>query len=428
MRSSNPSSKILTRSCRLAMFMLPALMLLCGAPARGQSTFGSIVGAVSDATESVVPGAKLTLINLATNESRSTVADSAGLYQFLNLLPASYRLQAEHPGFKQFVWEPVVVGVQQTVRIDVRMLLGSVTETVEVKSITPLLQPATSSLGEVVERRKVEDLPLNGRNPLALVALVPGVVPQGFSQDAPAVPNFYAWGNFQIGGAMANQSEAMLDGGSLHGSLMNGVRFVPTEDTIQEFKVQTNNLSAEFGHTAGGIINLTSKSGANTMHGSLFEFFRNEVLDANNFFNDAKGVGKPAFTQNQFGGTLGGAVRRDKLFFFGSYEGFRQRRGRPFLLTVPTLEQREGDFSKTFDAQGRLIPIYDPTTTRPDPNNPGRFLRDPFPGNIIPQNRLDPAAKILAKQIYGAPNVTGAPFTNINNFAANAPVPADADQ
>jgi hypothetical protein len=308
------------------------------------------------------------------------------------------------------------------------MQLGNVAETVEVQSITQLLQPATSSLGAVVERRKVEDLPLNGRNPLALVALTPGVVPQGFSQDAPAVPNFYAWGNFQIGGALGNQSEAMLDGGSIHGSLMNGVRLVPTEDTIQEFKVQTNNLSAEFGHTAGGIINLTTKSGSNTLHGSLFEYLRNEVLDANNFFNNSKGVEKPAFTQNQFGGTLGGTIRRDKLFFFGSYEGFRQRRGRSFLLTVPTPEQREGDFSKTFDAQGNLIPIYDPLTTRPDPNNPGRFLRDPFPGNIIPQSRLDPAAKVLAKRIYGNPNVTGAPFTNINNFATNAAMPADADQ
>src|SRR4029453_18979056 len=162
-----------------------------------------------------------------------------------------------------------------------------------------LLEQENSSIGHVVDSRKVEELPLNGRNPLALVALVPGVVPQGGSLANPALPNFYAWGNFQMSGALGNQSETMLDGGTVHGMLMNSVRLVPTEDAVQEFKVQTNSLPAEFGHSSGGIINLTSKSGTNQFHGSLYEFLRNSAMDANTFFNNSRGIGRPPLRQNQ---------------------------------------------------------------------------------------------------------------------------------
>ena len=409
-----------------ALALLAGLGLLVSPPAPAQSTFGSILGTAADDTGAVVPGVSVVVINLNTNERRSATTGEAGLYQFANLVPATYRLEAESSGFKRFVREPIVLEVQQTVRIDIAMQVGEVTETIEVTGATPLLQPETSSLGEVVQQRKVEDLPLAGRNTLALVALVPGVVPQGASTDAPAVPNFYAWGNFQISGALGNQSEAMLDGATVMGSLMNSVRFVPTQDSIQEFKVQTNNLSAEYGRTSGGIINLTTKSGTNELHGSLFEFLRNEKLDANNFFNNARGVATPAFTQNQFGGTVGGPIVKNKLFYFGSYEGFRQRRGRSFLLTVPTLAERAGDFSQTRTAAGAVIPIYDATTTRTLPDRTA--TRDQFPNNIIPESRQDRAAKTLTPLIYDPPNVAGAPNTNINNWAGNGAMAADADQ
>jgi len=414
------------RLCGVTLAILVWLGSISFSEASAQSTFGSILGTLSDGTGAVVPGVRVTVTNLVTNERRSTATSTAGLYQFANLLPASYRLEAEMSGFKRFVREPVLLEVQQTVRIDIKMALGEVSETVEVTDATPLLQPETSSLGEVIQRRKVEDLPLSGRNTLALAALVPGVVPQGSSTDAPAVPNFFAWGNFQISGALGNQSEAMLDGATVMGSLMNSVRFVPTQDSIQEFKVQTNNLSAEYGRTSGGIINLTTKSGSNQLHGSLFEFLRNEVLDANTFFNNANRVKTPAFTQNQFGGTVGGPVLRNKLFYFGSYEGFRQRRGRSFLLTVPTLPERSGDFSQTRSANGNLIPIHDAltTTTLPD----GTATRTPFPNSVIPQSRLDAAARRLANLAYAPPNLPGAPNTNINNWAGNTAMAADADQ
>jgi len=201
----------------------------------------------------------LTLTNLATSERHSAATDKDGFFQFPNLSPATYRLEAQMSGFQRYIKEPILIEVQRTVRVDVKLALGQASERVEVTGETSLLEVASSTIGQVVERRKVEELPLNGRNPLALVALVPGVVPGGSALSNPALPNFYAWGNFQMSGALGNQSETMLDGGTVMGMLMNTVRLVPNEDFIQEFKVQTNNLSAEFGNTSGGIINLTTE-------------------------------------------------------------------------------------------------------------------------------------------------------------------------
>lgn len=366
-----------------------AVLLCSPSAAFPQSTFGSITGSVRDSSDAVVPGAQATLTNLNTNERHVTVSGRDGLIQFLNLTPASYRLDVEVAGFSRYVREPILVEVQRIVRIDVVLTIGQATESVRVVSEVPLLEPESSSMGQVVERRKIEELPLNGRNPLALVALVPGVIPQGGSLAAPALPNFYAWGNFQISGALGNQSETMLDGTTVHGMLMNSVRLVPIEDAVQEFKVQTNSLPAEFGHTSGGIINLTTKSGTNGFHGSVFEFLRNDIFDASTFFNNSKGVAKPPLRQSQFGWTFGGPILKDKLFFFSSYEGYRQRKGQSVLFTVPTAEQRSGDFSRTLAATGAIIPVYDATTTRVDPSTNAN-VRDAFPGNIIPRDWIQP--------------------------------------
>ncbi|MCI0624412.1 MAG: carboxypeptidase-like regulatory domain-containing protein [Acidobacteria bacterium] len=333
----------------------------------GQTFYGSIAGTVSDSSGAIVPGTNVTLTNLGTAEKRTMPSDDAGSYRFVNLVPGRYRVEAEKTGFKRFLREPVVVEVENAVRIDVAMEVGEVTQTIEVSEQTPLLQSESSSLGQVVESRKVNELALNGRNPLALVALVPGVVPQGSKQDSstgnPTGTNIFAWGNFQIGGGQANQSATYLDGGSVHVNYLNLLALVPTQDAIQEFKVQTNNLGPEFGRFAGGIINLTTKSGTNSFHGTAYEFLRAKVLNANDFFNNASGIDRPSFTQNQFGGNAGGRVLRDKLFWFAGYEGFRQRRGQSFLLSVPIPAFRQGDFSNLRDSGGNLIPIFDPLTT-----------------------------------------------------------------
>jgi len=428
---------MLHRSC-----FLYVISILLAAFAAAQTFFGSIVGTVTDSTGAVVPDAKVTISNLGTAETHSMHSNSEGFYQFVNLVPGNYKVEVEKAGFKRFAREPITVEVQNTVRIDVPGLeAGVVTQAIEVRGETPLLQPETSSLGQVVESRKVNELPLNGRNPLALVALVPGVVPQGTvgggSLQNPAGQNPFAPGNFQIGGGASNQSAAFLDGAPLNNAYFNILALVPTQDSILEFKVQTNNLSAEFGRFAGGVINLTSKSGSNQYHGSLYEFLRNRVLNANSFFNNANGVKTSAFTQNQFGGAVGGPVRiprvyngRDRFFFFANLERYSQRNGIASVFTVPTAVEINGDFSGLRSANGALIPIYDPTTTRPDTSKGTGFnVRDPIPGNIIPPSRIDPTSRYLAgHRLWAAPNAAGNAITNINNWVGNVGAGADSAQ
>ncbi len=270
---------------------------------------------------------------------------------------------------------------------------------------------------QVIEQRTVTDLPLNGRNPIALTELVPGVVPQGqpsagnSSTGNPVGANPFALGDFQIGGGMAGQSQILIDGVPTNGAYLNVVTVIPTQDAIQEFKVQTNNLGPEYGRFAGGVINLTTKSGTNQFHGSLYEFIRNKVLNANDFFDNRNGVVRPPFTQNQFGANAGGPVVRDKLFFFGAYEGFRLRQGHPFQTWVPTAAERTGDFSQAGSSNTpSAFTIYDPTTSAGCTAS-NAVCRTAFPGNVIPTGRLDPTAQALLN-FFPQPNLTGNPSAN----------------
>ena len=343
---------------------LPAALLACLAlvsvASFGQTFYGTVVGSVQDSTGAVIPGASVTITSLATGEQRVQETEVSGLYRFVNLVPGQYRLEARSEGFKQFVQEPIVVEVEASIRIDPQLEIGEVTEVVEVVSSTPLLQSQTSSLGQVVESRKVTETPLNGRNVLNLVALAPGVVPQGQSMQSPTGVNIFAWGNYQIGGGQSNQSATTLDGAPVNIGYANLTALVPTQDAVQEFKIQTNNLGAEFGRFAGGVINMTTKSGGNEFHGSAYEFMRNKVLNSNTFFNNASGIGTPPFVQNQWGANVGGPIVRDRVFFFSSYEGYRQRQGRSLLLDSPTVAMQRGDFSELSQAihvrRGKAVP------------------------------------------------------------------------
>ena len=416
--------------------LLVVLVFTCLSAVAQNLIFGSLSGTVSDPAGATVPGAVLTLSNEGTGDVRTVNSDANGAYQFLSLTPGSYRLQAESPGFKRLLRPGISVEVNQSIRIDLGLEVGAVTESVEVVAATPLIEAQTSSLGQIVDSRKVRDLPLNGRNPLALVALVPSVVPQSGSQRAPAGQNFFAWGNFQIGGGTTNQSQTYLDGAPVNLNYANLLALVPTQDSLAEFKVQTNALSAEFGRTSGGVINLATRSGTNRLHGTFYEFLRNKALNANTFFNNRAAIERPAFTQNQYGGAAGGPLIKDKLFFFGNFEGYRQRLGRSLVLTVPTEAMRNGDFSNVRNAAGAVIPIYDPLTVCGRLGNPacGRdaagneiVLRQPFPGNRIPQSRINPASQSYLRNSWLLPNTAGLPFTNVGNFASNTSAGADAD-
>ncbi|HEY6987115.1 MAG TPA: carboxypeptidase regulatory-like domain-containing protein, partial [Bryobacteraceae bacterium] len=394
-----------------------------------QTTFGTVVGTITDASGSPVPDTDVVLTNLGTRAKRTQPTNAEGLYQFINVTPGQYSVEVQKPGFKRVLRSPVTVETQSTSKIDIPLQIGDVSQTVEVTAQTPLLQPESSSLGQVVDERKTTELPLNGRNPLNLVALVPSVVPQGGSLANPNGQNPFAWGNYQIGGGMANQSTTWLDGSPVNGGYINITALVPTQDSLQEFKVATNNLSPEYGRFAGGVVNLTTKSGTNQLHGSGWEFLRNKELNANTFFNNKGGAPRPAFTQNQFGFNLGGPVIIPKLyngknrtFFFVDYEGFRLRQGQSSVQTVPTAIQRTGDLSAYAAAVGTSI--YDPLTTcgtdPAKPCGPGEKTGDrtPFPGNIIPANRLNPTSLKYMGLYYPLPNAAG-DAKGIGNWIGN---------
>jgi hypothetical protein len=419
--------------CAFYYFLVFAVLARAfgGSEALGQAFVnGSVVGTVTDNTGGLMKSVTLTLTNLGTNFTLTSQSDTAGRYRFINLPLGSYRLAAENPGFKRYTRGPIIIEVNSNIQIDIPMELGNVAETVTVTAETPLLQPQTSSLGQVVQSRETNELPLNGRNPVALVALVPGVIGQpGFGQN-PVLGNSFASGNFQINGGDANESAAYWDGAPLNASgYVNELALIPTQDALQEFKVMTSNLPAEYDRFAGGIVSFTSKTGSNNFHGELYEYLRNKVLNANDFFDNRSGIPVPQFTQNQFGANLGGPIilphlynGNDKTFFFASYDGFRLRQGVPFLTTVPTMAQQNGDFSNLRSASGTLIPIYDPATTVPDPSHPGQYLRNQIScngvANVICPSSIDPAAAVLRK-LWPMPNLPGAPLTNVNNWASN---------
>ena len=425
---------------RIGIFLavIPLVTLILN----GQTFYGSVVGTISDQSGGALTGASVTLTNVATGERRQAQSGSGGDYQFLNLVPGTYRLQVEQSGFKKATRDNIEVNVSGTIRADIGMQLGEVTQTIEVEAGAPLLQTENANLSQVVNSRAVEELPVNGRNIMNLTALVPGVVPQG-TTDGNAITgkNIFAAGNYQIGGGMANQSATYYDGVPGNAALGNLVNMVPSPDAISEFRVQTNSNSAEFGRYSGGVINISSKSGSNEFHGRAYEYFRNTALNANLFFSNANGIAKTPFNQNQYGLNGGGPIKKNKMFFFGSWEAFTSRQGSSYTGTVPLPAMYKGDFSQYLNASGQLIPIYDPLTqcgTGANSPCPGGVAatafsagaaRAVFPGNLIPASRINPvAAKILGFPLMAAPNVPGQQFTAQLNYATTCKIGGDNNQ
>ncbi|MGH9344125.1 MAG: carboxypeptidase regulatory-like domain-containing protein [Terriglobia bacterium] len=383
-----------------------------------QTTFGSIVGTVTDPSGAPIANGKVNLTNLGTGAQQTAPTNNQGLYQFLNLTPGQYKIGVKQSGFKSFLRSPVTVQTETSTRINIALQVGELSQTVEVTAQTPLLQPQSSSLGQVISQRTANTLPLNGRNPMNLVSLVPSVVPQGGSMSNPNGQNPFAWGNYQIGGGMANQSTMWLDGAPVNAAYINLTALIPTQDSLEQFKVSTNNLSPQYGRFAGGVVNFITKSGTNKVHGTLWEYIRNRDLDANDFFSNSAGTPRGSFTQNQFGFNLGGPLYipkiyngKNKTFFFVDYEGFRLRQGLSSTQTMPTALERTGDLSGLAASQG--VDIYDPLTTcGTEPGNncasgvaPGS--RTQFPGNIIPANRLNPTSQTYLNTIFPLPNAPG---------------------
>ena len=405
-------TRVFARAVLSAILLLSSSLLL-----RAQSTYGSLTGTVTDASGAAVAGATVTLTNTATEEKQIQSTGETGLYSFVNLSPGDYRLVVEKNGFKRVDRSSVIVQVQQTSRIDFALTIGQVSETVTVTTETPLLQPETSSLGQVVEERNADELPLNGRNVFSLVEVAPSVVMQGQAGATATGQNPFSWGNFQIGGAFANQSAEYLDGEPLNIGYINLPILIPTQDSIGEFKVQTNNIGPEWGKVAGGVLNLSTKSGSNNYHGEAYEYIRNKVLNANDWFSNNGGIARPPFTQNQFGVNFGGRVIKDRTFFFYSYEGFRLRSGSPWVSTVPTAQELGGGPNGAYDlsalaAASGVPQIVDPcggllqTVASADGLGVGgcgdavgqpsdTYNPVPFAGNMIPASRVNATAKAM---------------------------------
>src|ERR1700726_3858239 len=306
----------------IAMILQLALCLamagIFGVRLAAQTSYGTVAGTVTDASGAAVGDAEVTITNVASGEKRVQPTSSDGYYNFVNLVPGTYRVEVEKSGFKRAAHSDVIVDVEQTVRIDLTLQIGEASQTIEVTGETPLLQSETSSLGQVIEGQKIAALPLNGRNVFNLITLAPSVVPQGSAGGTPVGVNPFGWGNFQVNGSFGNESAEYLDGQPLTIGYINLPIIIPTQDSIGEYKVQTNNQGAEWGKFSGGIVNLSTKSGTNSWHGSAYEFFRNKVLNANEYFNKQTELadgGKntaPPWTQNQYGFQLGGPVIKDK--------------------------------------------------------------------------------------------------------------------
>src|SRR6185503_18831839 len=300
----------------------------------------------------------------------------------------------------------VVLQVNQRARVDATLTVGGLTDATEVVGLAPLTRTDSAELGEVIEERAVRELPLNGRNFAQLVYLVPGVTPGQAGENLSGASTFNPRGasNFNALGSQANTNAWLVDGIDNNEYTFNTVIVQPTVESVREFKVLTGTFSAEFGRGAG-VVSVSTKSCNNEWHGTAFEYLRNEAFDAKNFFA-LPTAPKAPLDRHQYGASLSGPIVKNKTFFFVDYAGIKEERGQVFVNTVPTAAMRRGDFSDYRDRNGNLILIYDPLTTAPNPNGTG-FVRQPFPGNVIPANRLDQVG-LNVGSIYPLPNAPGA--------------------
>ncbi len=397
-------------------FLVPVVW--CGSAALAQTFTASIVGTVRDGTGAVIQGAQVVATHTGTNARAEAATNEQGNYTILSLPPGPYVVEVEAAGFKKLVRSGIVLQVQQQARLDVGLELGAITESISVTAAASQLESTTSTIGKVVENRRINDLPLNTRNVYSLLFLTAGT--------SGSVGNNYNNVSFEINGS--GNRDILIDGVTSTQPTVNGVVGVsvfPSVDAIEEYKVLSSNMPAEFGRAAGGVVNMVYKSGTNDIHGSAFEFLRNSVLDANDFFANRNGVPLGSFKRSQFGGTISGPIRRNQTFFLVAYEGLRQRSYSSTTTSVPTELERGGDFSASRASNGQLIRIYDPFSTHPNPNGSG-FVRDQFPGNVIPASRFDPVALNVLKY-YPQANVAGHPVTGRDNFFKTAVSPLNTD-
>ena len=390
------------KSTGLVVGIVVVVMMVVGSVLQAQSTKVELSGTVSDPSALPVEGADVKLLNVGTGAEQAYVTALNGEYHFFGLQPGSYTLTVTKTGFMELQREGLTLRVGDSVSLDLALQIGGVTQSVNVTAEAPLLQSNRGTVSFVVEQQKVVTLPLDGRNFVPLIALSPGVMLPPTS----TLP--------RINGSRPRVSEYIYDGISVLQPEPGQVAYFPVVDAIEEFRVDTNSYSAEYGRSNGGVIMVNQKSGSNEFHGSVFEFFRNEAINARNLF--ATTGPKPRFRRNQYGFVVGGPVQHDKTFFFVDYQGTRLQTGTPRTSTVPTSLQRRGIFSNA---------IYDPATTR---QVNGAYVRDPFLNNAIPTDRWDAATKAVVDR-YPLPNVfVNGQEATANNYVRTANETTNQDQ
>ncbi len=417
-----------------ALFLLPVIRMAA------QTVTGTINGTVTDAGGSVIPGFLVEIVNENTGLKRSATGSEVGTFTVPLLPPGIYTVSISKEGFAGQVRKEVQLLVNQNLTLDTTMTLSTVQQTVEVTARTPTLETTTGTLGKVIEGEEIVDLPLNGRKFTQLVLLTPGAAPrQGGQQNAFTVREGAGGISPSVNGQRGQQNNYTMDG-VLNNALFTNIWAIsPPPDAIQEFNVQSHTVDAQFSISSGANVNILTRSGTNKLHGSVWEFLRNEKLDARNFFDPTR----LAYRQNQYGVSTGGPVtvpgydgRKKNTWFFGYWEGYRSRRTSSRFASVPTQAMRDGDFSAFLgpvigtDALGRPVArgqLYDPFTSRPDPARPGQFLRDPYINNIIPKSRLSNSALLTLQKYYPLPNLGVGP-TVFPNLIAARPTAIDSDQ
>ena len=400
-----------------------ASLLFCIATADAQDTRASLSGVVTDSSRGLVAGAKMKLTNKNTGVVFESTTNVSGQYRFLFVIPGSYKLNAEMAGFRNFERTGIVLQVGQSAEVEVRLEVGAMTETVSVTGSAALLETEKSDRGVVVDKVRITDLPLNVRNPIMLTRLSTGVAQTGGQDHLNPFSNS-GISSWSVNGGLNNNTEFITDGApnNAFSGRTNRIAYVPPADAVEEFKVLTTVYDAQYGKTGGGVINVSTKSWTNSFHGTAYEFLKRPELNANTFANNSKGLERARTGLDQWGFTIGGPLSipklysgHDKTFFFFAGEAYHEDLAFPAEsnTSVPTVAQKAGDFSRTFDNSGRLVTIYDPSSGRQEGAN---WVRDPFVGNRIPSNRINPSsAKILS--LYPAPNTStpGSPDWQ-NNF------------
>src|SRR4029453_11891935 len=414
--------------CRISMVLL-ALTVWTSSAAFAQS-MGSIMGTVVNSSKAGIPGAVVTARHEGTSASREIVTDVAGRYSMPLLPIGSYTVTVTMTCFKTQERNKVVLEVAQSLTLDFALELSAIAEAITVTSQAAAvqLQRSDANLGQLINSQQVAELPLNGRNFVQLALLGPGTVTGragSFLAQGPSSEVSYR-GSMSVSaqGMRENANDWLYDGVDDNELTAGGVGILPNIDSIREFKVLTHNYLAQYGSRGGTTVLVSSKAGENTFHGNLFEFFRNDALDARNFFDGAQ---KRPWNQNTYGGSLGGPIAKNRTFFFAGFQGHNIDEGLTTLLTVPTALMHQGIFTKSFAGVPQPT-IYDPATTRTDPT-PAQLVRDPFPGNRIPANRIDPIGQALLNLLPMptftdrlASNYLANPVKTLDDYRGETPV------